>query len=183
MIGMIFGLNSIILPCSVLELSQFKDFARLLDPCICTHTHAQIAIIQFPITVTYLYTNDTNKSISDTAIKVASLQAGAFVNMDALQRSVQRFTDTIKTMKKNVDRNCDAIINLLDEQFILPIQTLSAPHTSTSVDKPSSSFCSISRKLRIHCEKINDACLHRQLKLRPEILISKQLLKRKFQTV
>ena len=31
MIGMIFGLNSIILPCSVLELCQFKDFARLLD--------------------------------------------------------------------------------------------------------------------------------------------------------
>ena len=28
---MIFGLNSIILPCSVLELCQFKDFARLLD--------------------------------------------------------------------------------------------------------------------------------------------------------
>ena len=37
--------------------------------------------------VMYLY---TNKSISDTAIKVASLQAGAFVNMDALQRSIQR---------------------------------------------------------------------------------------------
>ena len=35
-------------------------------------------------------TNDTNKSISDTAIKVASLQAGAFFNMDALQRSIQR---------------------------------------------------------------------------------------------
>ena len=33
--------------------------------------------------VMYLYTNDTNKSISDTAIKVASLQAGAFFNMDA----------------------------------------------------------------------------------------------------
>ena len=48
--------------------------------------------------VMYLYTNDTNKSISDTAIKVASLQVGAFVNMDALQRSIQGFTDTIKTM-------------------------------------------------------------------------------------
>ena len=44
--------------------------------------------------VMYLY---TNKSISDTAIKVASLQAGAFFNMDTLQRSIQRFTDTIKT--------------------------------------------------------------------------------------
>ena len=57
----------------------------------------------------------------------------------------------------HVDRNWDVIINLLDEQFILPIQTLSAPHTSTSlcpvVDKPSSSYCSISRKLRIHCER------------------------------
>ena len=43
----------------------------------------------------YLYTNNKNKSISDTAIKVTSLQAGAFVNMDALQRSIQLFTDTI----------------------------------------------------------------------------------------
>ena len=34
----------------------------------------------------YLYTNDTNKSISETAKKVASLQAGAFVNMDALHK-------------------------------------------------------------------------------------------------
>ena len=90
---------------------------------------------------------------------MTSLQAGAFVNMDAIQRSIQCFTDTIKTMKKHmhVDRNWDVIINLLDEQFILPIQTLSAPHTSTSlcpvVDKPSSSYCSISRKLRIHCER------------------------------
>ena len=57
----------------------------------------------------------------------------------------------------HVDRNWDVIINLLDEQFILQIQTLSAPHTSTSlcpvVDKPSSSYCSISRKLRIHCKR------------------------------
>ena len=45
--------------------------------------------------VMYLYTNNKNKSISDTAIKVTSLQAGAFVNMDALQRSIQLFTDTI----------------------------------------------------------------------------------------
>ena len=69
-------------------------------------------------------------------------------------------------MKKYVDQNWDAVIKLLDEQFILPIQTLSAPHTSTSlgpvVDKPSSSYCSISRKLRAHCER----CLHRQLKLK-----------------
>ena len=50
----------------------------------------------------YLYTNDTNKSISDTAIKVASLQAGAFVNMDALPRSIKRFTDKLKTLKKYV---------------------------------------------------------------------------------
>ena len=132
--------------------------------------------------VMYLYTNDANKSISETANKVASLQAGAFVNMNALQRSIQRFTDTMKTMKKHVDRNWDAMIKLLDEQFILPIQTLSAPHTSTSlcpvVDKPSSSCCSISWKLRTHCERY----LHRQLKLK-EILISKQLLKRKFQTI
>ena len=93
----------------------------------------------------YLYTNDTNKSISDTAIKVASLQAGAFFNVDALQRSIRRFICTIKTIyiKKFADRNCDAMIKLLDKQFILPIQTLSAPHTFTSlcpvVDKPSSS--------------------------------------------
>ena len=40
--------------------------------------------------------NNTNKSISDTAIKVTFLQAGAFVNMDTIQRSIQRFTDTIK---------------------------------------------------------------------------------------
>ena len=95
--------------------------------------------------VMYQYTNDTNKSISDTAVKVASLQTGAFFNVDALQRSIRRFTSTIKTvyMKKFVDRNWDAMIKLLDKQFILPIQTLSAPHTSTSlcplVDKPSSS--------------------------------------------
>ena len=44
--------------------------------------------------------------------KVASLQAGAFVNMDALQRSIQRFTDTIKTIKKHLDRNWDAMIKL-----------------------------------------------------------------------
>ena len=55
--------------------------------------------------VMYLYTNNTNKSISDTAIKVTSLQAGAFVNMDAIQRSIQRFTDTIKTMKKHTCRS------------------------------------------------------------------------------
>ena len=60
-----------------------------------------------------------------TAIKVTSLQVEAFVNMDALQRSIQRFTDTIKTMKKHACRlELDVIINLLDEQFILPIQTL-----------------------------------------------------------
>ena len=57
------------------------------------------------------------------------------------------------------------MIKLLDKQFILPIQTLSAPHTSTTlcsvVDKLSSSYCSISRKLITHCER----CLHRQLKL------------------
>ena len=61
------------------------------------------------------------------------------------------------------------MIKLLDKQFILPIQTLSAPHTSTSLcqvlEKPSSSYCSISRKIRTHCER----CLHRQLKLK-EIL-------------
>ena len=44
MIGMIFGLNSIILPCSVLELCQFKDFARLLDHPV----HACILICGIP---------------------------------------------------------------------------------------------------------------------------------------
>ena len=39
MIGMIFGLNSIILSCSVLELCQFKDFARLLDHPVYTKGH------------------------------------------------------------------------------------------------------------------------------------------------
>ena len=39
--------------------------------------------------------NNTNKSISDTAISDFSA-AGAFVNMDTIQRSIQRFTDTIK---------------------------------------------------------------------------------------
>ena len=62
--------------------------------------------------VMYLYTNDINRSISGTAKKVASLQAGAFVNMDALQRSIQRFTDTIKTIKRHLDRNWDAMIKL-----------------------------------------------------------------------
>ena len=61
--------------------------------------------------VMYLYTNDTNKSISDTAIKVFSLQAGAFFNVDALERSIQCFTSKIKTiyMKKFVDQNWDAM--------------------------------------------------------------------------
>ena len=71
------------------------------------------------------------------------------------------------------------MIKLLDEQFILPTQILSAPHTSTSlcpvVDKPSSS---ISQKLRTHCEQ----CLRRQLKVK-EIWISKKVLKQKFQTI
>ena len=71
----------------------------------------QAAVLR-KVLVMYLYTNDTNRSISGTAKKVASLQAGAFVNMDALQRSIQRFTDTIKTIKKHLDRNWDAVIKL-----------------------------------------------------------------------
>ena len=73
---------------------------NIVTPSPAKHfTHAYIYIYSYAC---------TNKSISDTAIKVASLQAEAFVNMDALQRSIQRFTSTIQTihMKKYVDRNC-----------------------------------------------------------------------------
>ena len=70
--------------------------------------------------------------VLSNGLRVASLQAGAFVNMHALQGSIQRFTGRIKTMMKHLYRNWDAMIKLLGEQFILPIQTLSTPHTSTS---------------------------------------------------
>ena len=42
-IGMLFGLKSIIFPCSVLELYQFKDFARLLDHPVHTYIQQQNA--------------------------------------------------------------------------------------------------------------------------------------------
>ena len=139
--------------CAILyiRMKTAADFIKHLDEFrsdMSDDNTLQAAVLRKGL-VMYLYTNDTNRSISGTAKKVASLQAGAFVNMDVLQRSIQRFTDTIKTIKKHLDRNWDAMIKLLDEQFILPTQILSAPHTFTSlcpvVDKPSSS---ISRKLR-----------------------------------
>ena len=105
----------------------------------------------------YLCANNINKSISDTAIKSGFSASWSICQHGCLTEVNTTFHRYNKAMKKHVGLNWDAIINLLDEQFILPIPTLSAPHNSTLlcpvVDKPSNSICSISRKLRIHCER------------------------------
>ena len=92
----------------------------------------------------YLYTNGTNRNISGTAKKVASLQAGAFVNMNVLQRSIQRFTDTVKTMKKHLDQNWDAMTKFLDSNSSFQLKPFQHLILSTLlcpvVDKPSSSI-------------------------------------------
>ena len=52
--------------------------------------------------------------------------------MNALQRSLQHFLTAMATLKKNLTCNWDAIIQLLDEQFALPMQpSIDTTHIST----------------------------------------------------
>ena len=69
--------------------------------------------------VMYIHINLTNKNITQTAKMVAFLDSGNKINVEALQRSLQHFLTAMATLKNNLTRNCDAITQLIDEQFAL----------------------------------------------------------------
>lgn len=84
------------------------------------------------LTATYKYCVPLFYISNDFMRIIKSHFSQTFVNMDALlplQRSIQRFTDTILKMKKHLS---DRYWENYDEQFVFPIQALLAPETSTS---------------------------------------------------
>ena len=81
-------------------------------------------------------------------------------------------------MKKHLETVWEDIVNLLEDDFPLPIQTPAIPSVCPPKELPSSSTCQTSLKLRTPCKK----CGIKKVKLR-ELLISKRMLSRKYQTV
>ena len=118
--------------------------------------------------------------------------------MNALKTSIQKLMERIKVMKKHLERVWEDIVNLLEDEFPLPVQTPATPSVCPPKELPSSSTCQTpaipsvcppedlpstytcqtSLKLRTPCKK----CGIKRLKLR-ELLISKRMLNRKYQAV
>ena len=116
-------------------------------------------------------------------------------NINALKTSIQKL---MKSMKKHLERVWEDIVNLLEDELPLPIQTPAIPSVCPPEELPSSSTCQTiaipsvcppenlpstytcqtSLKLRTPCKK----CGIKGVKLR-ELLISKRMLSRKYQTV
>ena len=86
--------------------------------------------------------------------------------------------ERIKNYEEHLERVWEDIVNLLEDEFPLPIQTPAIPSVCPPEDVPSTYTCQTSLKLRTPCKK----CGIKRLKLR-ELLISKWMLSRKYQTV
>ena len=73
--------------------------------------------------------NKSSKDFASTARKLKTLAENSSVckpnsiSFDALKRFIQR---TVQTEKKNVARNWDTIVKLVDEECSLPVSTVSA---------------------------------------------------------
>ena len=94
----------------------------------------QVSMIRNGLVI-YIHINLTNKNITQTAKMVAQFDSGNRINVNALKRSIRHFLTAIATLKKNLTRNWDAIIQLLDKQFALPMQpSIDTTNISTVVN-------------------------------------------------
>ena len=92
--------------------------------------------------VIYIHINLTNKNITQTDKMVARFDSGNRINVNALKRSIRHFLTAIATLKKNLTRNWDAIIQLLDKQFALPMQpSIDTTNISTVVNLAPAQAC------------------------------------------
>ena len=161
------------------------DLKKLIDVFksdVSENNTLQVSMIRKGL-VMYMHINLTNKNITQTAKMVALLDSGNRINVNALQRSIQHFLTAMATLKKNLTRNWDAIIQLLNEQFALPMQpSIDTTHTSTVVNLspdqagPSNLLSPLSTKLRSGCSR----CASTRSLLK-QMSISKRVIKQRLQ--
>ena len=161
------------------------DLKKLIDVFksdVSENNTLQVSMIRKGL-VMYMHINLTNKNITQTAKMVALLDSGNRINVNALQRSIQHFLTAMATLKKNLTRNWDAIIQLLNKQFALPMQpSIDTTHTSTVVNLspdqagPSNLLSPLSTKLRSGCSR----CASTRSLLK-QMSISKRVIKQRLQ--
>ena len=108
---------------------------------------------------------------------VAFVHAGECGNINALQPSIQKLMEKIKSMKKHLERVWeDIIVHLLEKEFPFPIQIPATPFECPPDELPSTACQTPLRftKLRTPCKE----CGIKSVKLR-ELLISKRMLSHK----
>lgn len=161
------------------------DLEKLIDVFksdVSENNTLQVSMIRKGLVI-YVHINLTNKNITQTAKMVAHLNSGNRIDVNALQRSIQHFLTAMTTLKKNLTHNWDAIIQILDEQFALPMQpSIDTTHTSTVVNLspdqagPSNLLSPLSTKLRNGCSR----CASTRSLLK-QMSISKRVIKQRLQ--
>ena len=124
-IGLRFGYQIAFKIVFYIRMKTAADLKKLIDVFksdVSENNTLQVSMIRKGL-VMYMHINLTNKNITQSAKMVALLDSGNRINVNALQRSIQHFLTAMATLKKNLTRNWDAIIQLLDEQFALPLLT------------------------------------------------------------
>ena len=107
------------------------DLKKLIDVFksdVSENNTLQVSMIRKGL-VMYMHINLTNKNITQTAKMVALLDSGNRTNVNALQRSIQHFLTAMATLKKNLTRNWDAIIQLLMNNSLCLCNPLLTQHT------------------------------------------------------
>ena len=70
---------------------------------------------------------------------VVFIHAGECGNMNALQPSIEKLMEKMKSMKKHLERVWEDIVHLLEKEFPFPIQTPATPFKCPPDELPSSS--------------------------------------------
>ena len=98
-----------------------------------------------------MYMKIKNKNIMECVEMVASLAAKSNLNMQAIRRSIQHLVRRVANLKKHVAQQWETIVQLLNEVFQLPEQTVLSASNSNALPAATDSHFAI--KLRNRCLK------------------------------
>ena len=89
-----------------IRMKTAEDYKRLIEGFssdISADNALQVSAIRNGLAV-HIYSNITQQSIAKTSKMVAFIHAGECGNIHALQPSIQKLMETIKSMKKHLER-------------------------------------------------------------------------------
>ena len=101
---------------------------------------------------------------------VAFIHAGECGNINALQPSIQKLMEKIKSNEEHLERVWEDIVHLLEKEFPFPIQTPATPFECPPDELPSTACQTPLQltKLRTSCKE----CGIKRVKLRELLIIS-----------